>query len=90
MTIVDERMKIDRENIHEMMENQQILSNRDVMIKNLQNLITGLNECEQYIDQVVEGTVVGDSEIGTMMNKCMGQFNSDDMLLLEQLIKSNF
>jgi len=46
MTIVDERMKIDRENIHEMMENQQILSNRDVMIKNLQNLITGLNECE--------------------------------------------
>lgn len=61
MTIVDERIKIDRENIHEMMENQQILSNRDVMIKNLQNLITGLNECEQYIDQVVEGTIEGDS-----------------------------
>lgn len=90
MTIVDERMKINQETIHEMMENQQILSNRDVMLKNLQNLITGLNECEAYIEKVVEGEIVGDAEIGRMMNKCMGQFNSQDMLLLEQLIKTNF
>lgn len=90
MTIVDERMKINQETIHEMMENQQILSNRDVMLKNLQNLITGLNECEAYIEKVVEGEIVGDAEIGRMMNKCMGQFNSQDMLLLEQLIRTNF
>jgi len=90
MTIVDERMKINQETIHEMMENQQILSNRDVMLKNLQNLITGLNECEAYIEKVVAGEIVGDAEIGRMMNKCMGQFNSQDMLLLEQLIKTNF
>jgi hypothetical protein len=90
MTIVDERMKINQETIHEMMENQQILSNRDVMLKNLQNLITGLNECEAYIEKVVDGEIVGDAEIGRMMNKCMGQFNSKDMLLLEQLIKTNF
>ena len=90
MTIVDERIKIDRTNIHQMMENQQILSNRDVMLKNLQNLITGLTECETYIQGVVDGEIVGDSEIGRMMNKCMGQFNSDDMKLLEQLIKTNF
>jgi len=60
------------------------------MLKNLQNLITGLSECEAYIEQVSEGKVVGDAEIGRMMNKCMGQFNSQDMLLLEQLIKTNF
>jgi len=60
------------------------------MLKNLQNLITGLSECEAYIEQVAEGKVVGDAEIGRMMNKCMGQFNSQDMLLLEQLIKTNF
>ena len=90
MTIVDERMKINQDTIHELMENQQILSNRDVMLKNLQNLITGLNECESYIEQVVEGTVVGDAEIGRMINKCMGQFNSEDMKLLEELIKANF
>ena len=76
MTIVDERMKINQETIHEMMENQQILSNRDVMLKNLQNLITGLNECEAYIEQVIDENIVGDAEIGRMMNKCMGQFNS--------------
>ena len=90
MTIVDERVKINQETVREMMENQQILSNRDVMLKNLQNLITGLNECEAYIEQVVEGDIVGDAEIGRMMNKCMGQFNSKDMVLLEQLIKTNF
>jgi len=72
------------------MENQQMLSNRDVMLKNLQNLINGLNECEAYIEQVADGKIVGDSEIGRMMNKCMGQFNSEDMLLLEKLIKTNF
>ena len=60
------------------------------MLKNLQNLINGLNECEAYIQQVVDGKIVGDAEIGRMMNKCMGQFNSEDMQLLEQLIKQNF
>tara|TARA_B110000285_G_C14959082_1_gene530710 strand:+ start:446 stop:628 length:183 start_codon:yes stop_codon:yes gene_type:complete len=60
------------------------------MLKNLQNLITGLNECEAYIQQVEDGTIVGDAEIGRMMNKCMGQFNSEDMALLEDLIKTNF
>jgi hypothetical protein len=90
MTIVDERVKINQETVREMMENQHILSNRDVMLKNLQNLITGLDECEAYIEKVVEGDIVGDAEIGRMMNKCMGQFNSQDMLLLEQLIRTNF
>lgn len=60
------------------------------MLKNLQNLIKGLDECEAYIDQVVEGKIVGDAEIGRMMNKCMGQFNSEDMKSLEQIIKTNF
>ena len=76
MTIVDERVKINQDTVKEMMENQQILSNRDVMLKNLQNLITGLNECESYIEQVIDEDIVGDAEIGRMMNKCMGQFNS--------------
>lgn len=60
------------------------------MLKNLQNLINGLNECEAYIQQVIDGKIVGDAEIGRMMNKCMGQFNAEDMQLLEQLIKQNF
>ena len=76
MTIVDERVKINQDTVKEMMENQQILSNRDVMLKNLQNLITGLNECESYIEQIIDEDIVGDAEIGRMMNKCMGQFNS--------------
>ena len=49
------------------------------MLKNLNNLITGLNECEAYIQNVIDGKQVGDAHIGRMINKCMGQFNSEDM-----------
>ncbi len=42
------------------------------MLKNLENLINGLNECEAYIQNVVDGKIVGDAEIGRMMNRCMG------------------
>ena len=60
------------------------------MLKNLKALTDSLAECEVYIDNVVNNKVSGDAEIGRMMNKCMGQFNNDDMKILEELVKTNF
>ena len=60
------------------------------MLKNLKNLTESLAECEQYIDNVVNNKLKGDSDIGRMMNKCMGQFNNDDMKILEELVRTNF
>lgn len=60
------------------------------MLKNLNNLNESLSECETYIDNVVNKQIKGDLDIGRMMNKCMGQFNNDDMKILEELVKTNF
>lgn len=32
----------------------------------------------------------GDSELGRTMDECLGQFSTDDMALLEQMVASNF
>jgi ubiquitin C-terminal hydrolase len=34
-------------------QSQQLLSNRDLMAKNLQQLATNIRECEDYIDAVI-------------------------------------
>jgi len=60
------------------------------MVKNLRKLIESLTECELYIDSVINKQIQGDAEIGRKMNKCMGQFNNDDMQILEQLVRTNF
>ena len=60
------------------------------MLKNLQKLIESLGECEDYIQSVVENKQAGDSEIGILLHKCLGQFSSSDMVLLEEMVKTNF
>lgn len=60
------------------------------MIKNLQKLIDSLGECEDYIQAVVDEKQAGNSEIGVLLNKCMGQFSNSDMVLLEEMVKTNF
>ena len=32
----------------------------------------------------------GDSELARLMDECLGQFSTDDMALLEQMVASNF
>lgn len=86
----EDRRNISQDTIREQLKNQKILSNRALLLKNLYNLTESLTECEEYIQNVIDNKIVGDSEIGRKMNKCMGQFNSEDMTLLEQLVHSNF
>ena len=53
------------------------------MLKNMSKLIENLGDCENYIQDVIDNKQTGDPEVGRLINKCMGQFNSEDMGLLE-------
>ena len=90
MSILDDKREINQETIGDLIKGQKVLSNRNVMKRNLRKLIESLTECELYIDGVIDQNIKGDSDIGRQMNKCMGQFNNDDMEILEQLVRINF
>ena len=60
------------------------------MIKNFKALIDNLDDCEDYIKEVSDGRIKGDPEIARALNKCLSQFTAEDMVLLEQLVQTNF
>jgi len=72
MSILDDKRDISQDTIGELVKNQKILSNRGLLLKNLQQLISNLTDCENYIQRVIEQREVGDPEIGRLLNKCMG------------------
>jgi hypothetical protein len=37
------------------MENQKLLSNKGLMLKNFEEVIENLKECENYIQEVIDG-----------------------------------
>ena len=82
--------EIDKEEIPRLKETQKLISNKDLMSKNFQEVVENLNECENYIQEVLDGKQEGDSELGRTLEDCLGQFSTDDMDLLESLVASNF
>ena len=74
----------------ELIKTQKLLSNKDLLLRNFSELIYNLQECEGYINDVLEGKLKGDPEVGRMLNHCMSQFSTDDMKVLENMIKENF
>ena len=55
----------------DLMTNQRLLSNKDLMIKNLEQLIDNLRECELYITEVLGNQIVADSDIARALNACI-------------------
>lgn len=88
--ILDEKREISQANIGDLIKNQKILSNRHLMLKNFKSLIDNLGDCESYIQKVNSGEIKGDPEIARVLNKTLSQFTNEDMVLLEQLIHTNF
>jgi hypothetical protein len=72
------------------MKNQKILSNRQLMLKNFRKLIENLEDCESYVKDVMKDGSKGDTEIGRALNKCLSQFTSEDMQILEEMVHTNF
>lgn len=60
------------------------------MNKNFTDVIANLDECDKYVQDVLDGKIEGNGDMGRMMDECLGQFSNDDMDLLESLIASNF
>ena len=82
--------EIQQEQIGSLLENQKLLSNKDLMLKNFEEVVDNLQECEDYIQDVIDGKLTGDSELGRLMDDCLGQFSTDDMAMLESMIVSNY
>ena len=83
MAILDDKRDLTIESLNQMVKDQKILSNKDLMMRNLGKLIENLQECEAYINNCLNGTQAKDANIARMINKCLSQFNTDDMQLLE-------
>lgn len=76
--------------IGDLMKNQKLFSNKELMTRNLQQLCINMQECEQYIQDVIEKKVNPDPEIAKALNHCISQFSTDDLRLLEGTVKENF
>ena len=46
MAIIEDKRDLDTETIGKMIEDQKILGNREVMLKNFHKLVESLDECE--------------------------------------------
>ena len=49
-----------------------MISNKDLMAKNFQEVIENLTECENYIQKVLDNKTEGDSELGRTLEDCLG------------------
>jgi len=72
------------------MTDQKLLTNKDLLARNFDEVIVNLDECDKYIQSIIDNGGEGDSDLGRVMDECLGQFSTDDMELLEGLVASNF
>lgn len=79
-----------QDKIGDLMKNQKLFSNKELMLRNLQQLSVNIQECENYIQDVVEKRVTPNPEIARALNHCISQFSTDDLALLEGMVKENF
>ena len=86
----DKRERLSEDNLQEMEKNQKLLQNRELMLKNFHTLIENLDECDRYIQDIIDGKQVNDPNIGRAIKKCLGQFTNEDMVILEQMIATNY
>jgi hypothetical protein len=72
------------------MKNQKLFSNKELLLRNLSQLCLNMQECEEYIKDVVGGRTTADPEIARALNQCISQFSTDDLRVLEGMVKENF
>ena len=63
---------VKEDDIPRMKETQKLISNKELMSKNFQEVIENLTQCESYINDVIEGKIEGDSELGRSLDNCLG------------------
>lgn len=78
------------EKVADLMKNQKLFSNRELMQRNLQQLTVNMGECEEYIQGVIDGKIQPDQEVARALNACISQFSTDDLAILEAMVRENF
>lgn len=79
-----------QEDIGRLNQSQQLLSNRDLLLKNFKEVVDNLNDCEQFIHDVLDGKKKADADMGRLLEQCMSEFSSGDISELERLVANNF
>jgi len=51
----DKRERLSEDNLQEMEKGQKLLQNRELMLKNFHTLIENLDECDRYIQDIIDG-----------------------------------
>ena len=76
--------------VSDLMKNQKLFSNKELMFRNMSQLSLNMQECENYIQQVIDGKRAPDQEIARSLNQCISQFSTDDLSVLETMVRENF
>lgn len=90
MAILQQREDIAQDKYAGLLAEQKILNNKDLLLKNFKEVIANLQDCDNYIQSVIDEKQPSNSSIGRLLDDCMAQFSTDDMALLESSIASNF
>jgi uncharacterized membrane protein len=80
MAILQQRDNITQDELGTLMKEQKLFTNKEMMLRNFKEVTDNLNDCENYIKEVLEGKRVGDSDLGRLLDDTMGQFSTDDMI----------
>ena len=49
-----------------------------------------MQECENYIQSVIDGKRQPDPEVSRALNQCISQFSTEDLVVLENMVKDNY
>jgi len=60
------------------------------MLRNFKEVVDNLQDAENYIEDVLQEKKAGNSDLGRLLDDTMGQFSTDDMEYLENIVASNF
>mmetsp|Transcript_16096 Transcript_16096/g.27188 ORF Transcript_16096/g.27188 Transcript_16096/m.27188 type:complete len:338 (-) Transcript_16096:581-1594(-) len=90
MAILNKRKPIEQDKFAKQLEEQKLLSNRPLLLRNFRELIENLEECEKYVSDVLAGKQNKDVVIGNVLNRSMSQFTQEDLAVLEQMVLQNF
>lgn len=81
---------LSHDKVSDLMRNQKLFSNKELMLRNLSQLSVNLSECEDYIQGVIENKITPDPDVSRSLNECISQFSSDDLSVLEGMVRENF
>lgn len=72
MAIVSERHQPKQDEIGQLLTDQKLLSNKDLLARNFDEVIQNLDDCDAFIQTIIDNGGEGDSELGRVMDECLG------------------